>query len=75
VTTIPTITNHRISSQDFNVRSINIVKNKQSNRTKTVDTEKRSSSERSNDLKFRNQDNAPKSEEVPVKKQIASGLY
>jgi hypothetical protein len=54
---------------------MNIVKNRQSNRTKTVDTEKRTLSERSNDLKFRNQDIAPKSKEVPVKKQIESGLY
>jgi hypothetical protein len=55
---------------------MNIVKNRQSNRTKTVDTDKRSSSERSNDFKFGAQDNVAKpKEEADEPVVAASGLY
>ena len=55
---------------------MNIVKNRQSNRTKTVDTDKRSSSERSNEFKFGTQHNALKQREDPSNSKFSvSGLY
>lgn len=67
---------NRPVNHEFNVKSMNIVKNRQSNRTKTVDTDKRSSSERSNEFKFGNQDNVTKPKQEDAKPVAsASGLY
>ena len=73
-----TVCAFRSPNHAFNVQSMNIMKHRQSNRTKTVDTEKRSASEvsgRNHEDRPSAPTNAKKNEVSKVEKEKATGLY